>query len=55
MTITATCCQAYNFPSDDAIAIDYTEICNSASSRYAAVPFTVLALLLSVSLYLLHA
>mmetsp|Transcript_19543 Transcript_19543/g.39460 ORF Transcript_19543/g.39460 Transcript_19543/m.39460 type:complete len:163 (-) Transcript_19543:32-520(-) len=39
MTITATCCQANNFPDDDSVAVDYTDICNDASrtAHYAAL------------------
>lgn len=39
MTITASCCSAYNFPDDDAIAIDYTKICNTAGrSGISSIP-----------------
>ena len=33
MTITATCCAAYDAPTDDAIAMDYSSICNSATGN----------------------
>lgn len=53
MTITATCCNAYDFPSDDAIAIDYKNICNSASGA----PYTQLSIvvtLVALSVYFMH-
>lgn len=36
MTITATCCAAYDAPTDDAIAMDYSSICNSAVGNIQA-------------------
>lgn len=43
MTITATCCSAYDFPDDDTIAIDYTKICNTATttSTYYTLYYTI--------------
>lgn len=29
MTMTATCCEAHNFPDDDTVALDFSDICNS--------------------------
>ena len=55
MTITATCCKAHDFPTDDAIAIDYSEICNSAPGSAIALSYTTLAALLATALYLLQA
>jgi hypothetical protein len=31
MSIKASCCSAYNFPSDDTVALDYDNICNSGN------------------------
>lgn len=53
MTITATCCVAYNFPSDDAIAIDYTNICNSAPRSVTTLSLATLVVLVGASLFLL--
>lgn len=33
MKVTTTCCMANNFPDDDTVAIDFTDICNSASRQ----------------------
>mmetsp|Transcript_16632 Transcript_16632/g.17997 ORF Transcript_16632/g.17997 Transcript_16632/m.17997 type:complete len:161 (+) Transcript_16632:186-668(+) len=43
MTVTVTCCSAYNFPSDDTIALDYSNICNSASSNIVMSVFALFA------------
>jgi hypothetical protein len=43
MTVTTTCCSAYNFPSDDTIAIDYADICNSSSRTLLSAVFAGLA------------
>ena len=50
MTIKATCCPAYDAPSDDAIAMDYSSICNSASRN--TLSLGVLAAVLAASVYL---
>lgn len=53
MTITARCCNAYDFPNDDAIPIDYSNICNSSSGA----PYTQLSIvitLLALSVYFMH-
>lgn len=56
MTITASCCKAHDFPDDDAIAIDYSDVCNSApAGRTAAMGLTGLVALLSVTAYLMSA
>lgn len=56
MTITASCCKAY-IPDydDDAVAVDYASICNTASNSsngFAGLALTVTAAL--VALYFLQ-
>jgi hypothetical protein len=55
MSITATCCKAYDFPTDDAVAIDYSEVCNSAPAGVTALSYTAMALLLSLAVLFMHA
>jgi hypothetical protein len=55
MSITATCCKAYDFPTDDAVAIDYSEVCNSAPAGVTALSCTAMALLLSLVALFMHA
>jgi len=50
MTIKATCCAAYDAPSDDAIAMDYSSICNSASRN--TLSLGVMAAVVAASVYL---
>lgn len=51
MTIKATCCAAYDAPSDDAIAMDYSSICNSASRNTLSFG-VLLAAVVAASAYL---
>lgn len=51
--VTVSCCKAGDFPSDDALAIDMGDICNSASSLYTNVGIVSIcvALLVMLSLF----
>jgi len=50
MSITVTCCLANNFANDDTIAIDYTQICNSAPTGFT---YPSLGMLVGATLILL--
>lgn len=54
MTMKATCCAANDFPSDDTVAIDYEQICNSAPSFAKIQPygaFVALATVVALFIY----
>jgi hypothetical protein len=53
MTMTASCCLANNFAEDDTVAIDYSQICNSATASRAQT-VGALAIVLAVSAYFIH-
>jgi hypothetical protein len=53
MDMRVSCCMAHNFATDDSLAIDYNEICNSASTSASSLLFsTVLGMILSTVLVL---
>eukprot|EP00981_Chlorochromonas_danica_P008073 scaffold1962_cov180-Ochromonas_danica.AAC.8 len=57
MQITATCCDAHDFPDDDAVAIDYNDICNSAPSfrsQFTTTWSMVMITIASISLLLVN-
>lgn len=55
MTVTATCCKAYEFSDDDTIAINYDDICNSASSIKMSSTFVVgIATIVALAQYMLY-
>lgn len=51
MKIVATCCQAHSFPDDDTVAIDYSEICNSASRLQMGLGLLSLIVVSAVMLF----
>lgn len=57
MTVTATCCKAYEFSDDDTIAINYDDICNSANSIHNKLSSSVvvgIAAMVAIAQYMLH-
>jgi hypothetical protein len=55
MTVTATCCKAFEFNDDDTIAIDYNDICNSANSLKSSSSFVVgVAAVVAMVQYILY-
>eukprot|EP01031_Cornospumella_fuschlensis_P034915 gene34915-42281_t len=48
MTMKATCCMANNFPDDDTIALDYKDVCNSASKSSVGMLSTAALIVVGV-------